>query len=90
MLRIAYLEGKVGEHGLGFMSLRDSIARVEHRMELLDQRMDGRFEAVDRRFESIERRFELMDDKMSRYFLWLVGIQVTTLIGVVGAVLSRG
>lgn len=95
--RIAYLEGKVEEHSLGFASLRDSIGRVEHRIDALTQRMDARFEAVerrfeaiDRRFEAINRRFELMDDKMSRHFLWLDGIQVTTLIAVVGALLSRG
>lgn len=80
--RVAYLEGKVEEHSRGFASVRDSIAHLE-------QRMDARFETIERRFEAIDRRFELMDDKMSRHFPWLVGIQVATLIAVVGALLSR-
>jgi hypothetical protein len=94
--RVAYLEGKMEDHILGFVSLRDSIGRLEHRVDALADRMDARFEnverrfeAVDRRFEAIDHRFELLDDKMSRHFLWLAGIQVTTLIGVVGALLSR-
>ncbi len=88
--RVAYLEGKMEEHSLGFVSLRDSIGRLEHRVDALADRMDARFENVERRFEASDRKFELMDDKMSRHFLWLVGIQVTTLIVVVGALLSRG
>jgi hypothetical protein len=59
----------------------------------MDARFDlveRRFEAIDRRFERVDRRFELLDDKLSRHFLWIVGIQVTTLVAIVGALLTRG
>ena len=88
--RVAYLEGKMEEHSLGFVSLRESITRLEQRIDTRFEAVDRRFEAIDRKFEAVDHRFELMDDKMSRHFLWLVGIQVTTLIAVVGALLSRG
>jgi len=41
--------------------------------------MNSRFDAVDRRFQAIDRRF-----------FWILGIQITTLIAVVGTVLSQG
>ena len=63
--RVSYVEAKVEEHSLAFIAIRESLARLE-------------------------RRVDALDDKMSRQFLWLVGIQITTLVAVVGAVLLRG
>jgi hypothetical protein len=72
--RVAHVEGQVSE-----LSLRLSgVAAAIHHLE---QRTDARFDAVDRRFEAL-------DAKMSRQFLWLVGIMVMTLLTVVGTVLS--
>lgn len=45
---------------------------------------------INRRVDRVEHRLDVLDDKMSRQFLWLVGIQITTIVAVVGAVLSRG
>ncbi len=59
--------------------------RMDRRFEALEERMDRRFEGIDKRFERIERRVDLIDDKLTRYFTWLVGIQVSTLIAVVTA-----
>jgi hypothetical protein len=57
--------------------------------------MNQRFEQVDRRFELVDRRFELvngridtLDAKMDRHFSWLVGIQVASMLAVVGALLG--
>jgi ABC-type uncharacterized transport system fused permease/ATPase subunit len=44
---------------------------------------------MERRFESVDRRFDRLEDRMSRYFMWQVGIQITTLTAVVVALLSR-
>jgi uncharacterized coiled-coil protein SlyX len=102
--RVAYLEGQMAEQSHTFLAIRDTlkdidqridrvdqrIDRVEQRIDRLEQRMDARFDAIDRRFEAIGHRFAGIDDKMSRQFLWIVGIQITTLVAVVGAVLSRG
>ena len=38
---------------------------------------------------TVDRRFEGLDDKINRQFTWLVGIQVTTLVAIVGALLAR-
>ena len=54
--------------------VRDSVSSLEARM--------------DRRFEGIDRRLDAIDDKLSRQFLWLVGIQVTTLATIVVVVLA--
>jgi uncharacterized coiled-coil protein SlyX len=96
--RVAYLEGRVEDHSQMVNGLRDALASLEARMDRRFEAMDRRFEAIDRRFEAIDRRFELIDRrfeavdqrletidaKMSRQFVWLVGIQVTTLIAVAG------
>ena len=76
--RVAYLEGRVEEHARSVDGIREALASLEGRM-------DRRFEAVDRRFEAIDHRFEALEDKMSRQFMWLVGIQVTTLASVLAA-----
>jgi hypothetical protein len=73
--RVAYVEGQVSEQSRALVEIRDS-------MRHLEQRTDARFDAVDGRFDAL-------DDKISRQFMWVVGIQVTTLVAIVGALLSR-
>lgn len=92
---MAFLEGRVGEHGQMLTGIRDAVAdlgeRMDRRFEAVDRRfesVDRRFEAVDRRFEAVEHRLDTMDAKFSRYFLWMVGLQVTTLTAVVAALAS--
>ena len=84
--RVAYLEGQVSEHSHTLIEIRDSIRHLE-------QRLDARFDQIERRFETRfdvnDRRFEGLDDKVARHFTWLVGIQVTTLVAIVGALLAR-
>lgn len=58
---------------------------IDARMDAFEQRVDRRFEAIDRRFENLERRFDALDDKFSRYFVWVLGAQVTTLAALVTA-----
>jgi chromosome segregation ATPase len=98
--RVAYLEGKVEEHSYAWQDLKEAIRetnqRITHmeqtfsqRFFSLEQRMDNRFEAIDRRFEAIDNRFEAIDQKFSKYFLWIIGIQVSVLLAVI-AVMLRG
>ena|SRR5687767_8993037 len=99
--RVAFMEGQMSEQAHALLELRDSVRHlqlelrdsVRHLQDAvrhLDQKMDARFDLVDRRFEAADRRFESMDDKISRQFIWVVGVQVTTLVAVVGALLARG
>jgi len=62
--------------------MRQALLRVE-------DKMDRRFEQVDHRFERLEGRFDKLTDRVERQFLWLVGIQITTLVTVVAALLAR-
>ena len=38
----------------------------------------------------MDARFDTLGDRVSRQFVWLVGVQVTTLVAIVGALLARG
>jgi uncharacterized coiled-coil protein SlyX len=83
--RVVFLERQMAEQTHAFTAIRDSLAGFEGRFDRLDQRADRLEQRVDRLGERINR----LDDKMSRQFLWIVGIQITTLVAVVGAVLLR-
>jgi hypothetical protein len=76
--RLARTEGKLVGVEVSYGDLREAVGRFE-------ARVDRRFESVDRRFDAIERKIDRIDDRMSRQFMWLVGLQMTTLIAVVGA-----
>jgi DNA anti-recombination protein RmuC len=97
--RVAYLEGKVEEHAIMVNDLRQTIVafqndvnrrfeQVEQRFVHLEERMDRRFEQMDLRltegFNRADARFEAMDAKMSRHFVWLAGMLLTTLIAMLG------
>lgn len=84
--RVSHLEGKVEEQSQTFAAIRDVLKGIDQQIDRVNQRIDR----VEHRIDRVEHRIDALDDKMSRQFLWLVGIQVTTLIAVVGAVLSRG
>ena len=46
--------------------------------------------AVGRLEQRMDSRFAALDDKMSRQFYWIIGIQITILIAMLGVALSRG
>jgi hypothetical protein len=88
--RVAYLEGQVSERSHALLEVRDAIRSLEHRIDGRFEGVDRRFDAVDRRFDTMDRRIDALDDTVSRQFVWLVGIQVTTLVAIVSAMLVRG
>ena len=78
--RVAYLEGRLEEHSASVSAVRNDISTlrgdvqdVRRQIENLDQRLTG--------------RMDVLDAKASRHFTWLVGIEVATLIAIVGALL---
>ncbi|GER93625.1 hypothetical protein A45J_1373 [hot springs metagenome] len=92
--RVAYLEGKVEEHSKVWSDLKDMMINHDSKMIAFEQRIDRRFEAIDKRFEAIDRRFEAIDkrfeaidQKFSKYFLWIIGIQVSVLLAVIASML---
>ena len=85
-------------------SIRQLERRFDGRFDALDRRIDGIEAKFDRRIDELEAKFERrsdgledrferrvegLEDKMSRHFTWVVGIQVTTLVAIVGALLAR-
>ena len=96
--RLAYIEGRVEEHSRNVDGIRDALVSLERRT---DARFDSLERRVDARLDGLERRLNVMDvkidkltcdaldQKMNRRFLWLVGLQVTTLVATVGALLAR-
>lgn len=80
--RVAYLKGKVEEHSKVWVDLKDLMVNHDSKMIAFEQRIDRLFEAIDRRFEAIDRRFEAIDQKFSKYFLWIIGLQISVLLAV--------
>jgi hypothetical protein len=69
--------------------LEQRFDRFELRMDRFEQRMDRFEERLDRLDEKIDQRYTSLDDKVSRHFMWLVGMQVTTLVAIVATLLRR-
>ena len=87
--RVAFMEGQMSELSHGLIDLRDVVRHLEQAVRHLDQKVDTRFAQVDARFDLMDRRFAALDDKVSRQFVWVVGVQVTTLVAMIGALLAR-
>jgi hypothetical protein len=73
--RIAMLEGRMTpdlreEMQRGFAETRQEFAMVRAEMA--------------RGFERLDERFNRLDDRMQRQFTWLVSIQLTTMVTVIG------
>ena len=43
---------------------------------------------MDRRFELMEQRFESMEQRQSTHFRWVIGVQLTTTVALVAAVVT--
>jgi len=70
---VATLEERVAEHSKGLEDLK-------HLISNLDQK-------VDRFREELSSRIDALDQKFSRYFLWLIGIQITILLAIIATLL---
>ena len=91
------LRGAVVELGRrmeqGFEAIDRRFEAIDRRFEAMERRseaMDQRFEALEGRFDRMEQRFEQrldrLDQQMSRQFFWVVGIQITTVLAMTGAI----
>ena len=81
--RVTEVEYKVAENARSIDGLREAIVEGFKAMERRFEAMERRFEAMEQRFD---RRLEVMDENMSRQFRWIVGIQITTLLAMIGAI----
>ena len=69
--------------------LSHSLVEVRDAVRSLQQRMDARFESVDRRVGPVDRRLDGLEQRVSSHFVWLAGLQVTTLLAIIGVLLAR-
>ena len=83
--RVAYLEGRLEDHTTAVSSLRSDVQDVREGLRQLGERVDRLWGRVDQLAERMDRRFDTLDEKVDRHFAWLVGVQVATLVAVVGA-----
>ena len=81
--RVAYLEGQISNQAEAYRDLRQAIRNLEERLNALDQK-------VDRRFDELSNRISSVEQKVDSQFKWLIGLYITTIITVVGALLSLG
>jgi uncharacterized coiled-coil protein SlyX len=91
--RLAYLEGKVDEQARGTGELRDAVRHLDHRLEQfrteLSARIDALDQKVDRFRDELSARIDRLEHRTSTHFMWLVGLQITVLVAVAGALLAR-
>lgn len=87
--RLAYLEGKVEEHSRGYADIRDGLQHLDQRLTFLDQKVDRFREELMGANAATNARIEALDQKVSRQFIWLVGIQIMVLLAVIGALLGK-
>ncbi|MDA2910887.1 hypothetical protein MYX04_08155 [Nitrospiraceae bacterium AH_259_D15_M11_P09] len=84
--------GTADEHSRGFGEIRELIMHLSSRIDALDQKVDRFREELSHRIDSLDQRLtgriDALDEKFSRYFLWMIGIQITILLAVIGALLA--
>jgi len=86
--RVAYLEGRLGDHTTTFDGLRGEFGVLRSQVDRMDAKIDRVDAKVDRVDAKIDRVFYDLESRMTRQFVWLVGIQVTVLLAIVGTVLN--
>lgn len=69
--RVAYLEGRLEDHAGTVGGCRQDVADLRQLIQHLDEKVD--------------RLFYNLDSKVSRQFVWLVGIQMAVLLAIIGA-----
>jgi uncharacterized coiled-coil protein SlyX len=73
-------------------NVAERVAYVEGQVSELSLRLTGVEAAIARleqRMDRLEQRMDLRFDLMDRRFSWMIGIQITTLLAIFGALLSR-
>jgi hypothetical protein len=79
--RVTALEVRAGEQTVMTEGLREAVASLDRRIASLETRMDARFLAMDNRFTAL-------DTKISRQFLWILGVQMTMFVAMIATLMS--
>jgi uncharacterized coiled-coil protein SlyX len=81
--RLSRLEVIVAEHSATLGEFRGLMVGVDQKIDRLSQGLDRLAVSIERRFEGMERRFDHQDTKFSKFFLWVIMAQLTTLLAIV-------
>jgi uncharacterized coiled-coil protein SlyX len=82
---IIHLDQKVDRHREELSGRINALdQKLDRRMDALDQRLSGRMDAIDQRLSG---RMDALDQKFSKFLLWIIGVQVTTLLAMIAALL---
>ncbi len=87
--RLVSLETKVemiGDLRTLIVDLRDEMIRRFEQVDRRFEQVDRRFEAIDRRFELVDQRFAQVNHRIDWHLTWLIGLQITLILGVLGGV----
>ena len=71
------------------MAMLERVAYLEGQVNEQSQAFVALRESLGRFEQRVDARFDALDGKMSHQFLWMIGIQITILLAVLGAVFSR-
>jgi chromosome segregation ATPase len=87
--RIDALDAKVDRHREELSNRIDALeAKFDNRINALDNRinaLDNRINALEAKFDN---RIDALDQKFSRYFLWIIGIQVSIFLAIIATLLK--
>ncbi len=83
--RVAFLEGKVEEHTRDFGEIRQMLVHLDQKVDRFREELSARIDHLD---ASLSQRIDALDQKVSRQFVWIIGIQVATILAVVGALIG--
>ncbi len=86
--RVAYLEGKLEEHAIGFGEIRALLVQLNGRVDAVDQKVDRFREELSSRFNVLDQKMDRFRQDVSRQFNWLVGIQVAIMLSIIGVLLG--
>lgn len=87
--RVAYLEGRLEDHASTVTFLREDVRAVHEDLRSFRDEMRHFRTEVNYFRDEFRQELNRVDDKVSRHFTWLVGIQVGVLIAVLGALLGQ-
>ncbi|MGR3294325.1 MAG: hypothetical protein ACUZ9M_09960 [Candidatus Scalindua sp.] len=62
--------------------------KFDRRIDALDQKIDSRGDSLNQRINNLDQRIEHLDQKFSKYFLWIIGIQVTIFLSIIAVLLK--
>ncbi|HEY0284726.1 MAG TPA: hypothetical protein VGC23_05005 [Vicinamibacterales bacterium] len=80
------IDQRVGKLDQRFNELDQRVGKLDQRVDKFDQRfneLDRRVDKLDLRFDRLDQRVDRLDERLVKLFLWVIGIQMTTLIAFV-------